>query len=170
MAEIIDLGSVRDRNSIALETSKKSRIPNARRAERAPASLAAAYAMVSSDHPSARLRSLSGTYNCFGMAFASRRTCIEPTHIPMILADDGYLPIEAKEVQPGDLVLYRDTYDEISHVAVVISHKPDVKNGRWITIVLSQWGADGEYIHEIADVNDFLGRPDKFYSEKRSVR
>lgn len=170
MAEIIDLGSVRDRASIALETAKNRRIPNARRAQRAPATLAAAHKMVTTYHPSAQLRSLSATYNCFGMAFANRRTCIEPTHIPMILEDDGYVQIEGKDVQPGDIVVYLDKGGEITHVAVVVSHERDLTRGEWDTTVLSQWGADGEYLHDIADVNEMLGRPDKFYSEKRGAQ
>lgn len=123
--------------------------------------------MVSAYHPSARLRSLSATYNCFGMAFASRRTCIDATEVQMILDDDGYVQIESKDVQPGDIVLYFDAEREISHVAVVVCHKPDIANADWKTTVLSQWGADGEYLHDIADVNEALGKPDKFYSEKR---
>jgi hypothetical protein len=77
MAEILDLGSPRDRNAIDLATSRNRRIPNARRPELAPESLAAAMQFVTESHPSARVRSLTGTYNCIGMVFANRRTCIE---------------------------------------------------------------------------------------------
>ncbi len=169
MPEIIDLGSARDRNRIELATSRGKSIPNARRPERPPEALDAGQRLVLDNHPSARLRSLTGTYNCIGMVFANRRTCVEPTHVQMILDDDGYQEISPRDVAPGDIVIYRDGSGEISHVAVVVSHEPDLANARWKTTVLSQWGADGEYIHEYGDVHQMLGRPDKFYSEKRQA-
>ena len=123
--------------------------------------------MVLDNHPSAQLRSLTGTYNCFGMAFANRRTCIEPIHVQMILDDDGYKEISPQDVMPGDIVIYRDNRGEVSHVAVVVLHEPDVANAKWKTTVLSQWGAQGEYVHDHLDVHQMLGTPDKFYSERR---
>jgi len=167
MPELLDLGSPRDRNAIDLATSRNRRIPNARRPERVPEALAAAMQFVTESHPSARLRSLTGTYNCIGMAFANRRTCIEPHHVQMILEDDGYAEVNPADVVPGDLLVYRDRFGTISHVAVVISHEPDLANARWKTTVISQWGYDGEYFHDHADVNQLLGRPDRFYSEKK---
>ena len=122
--------------------------------------------VVLNGHPERRLRSLTATYNCIGMAFANRRTWIEPDHVAMILEDDAYVEISSAEVIPGDLVIYRDKA-EISHVAVVVSRDPIVATSTFKIIVLSQWGADGEYLHDYTDVNDRLGRPDKFYSERR---
>jgi hypothetical protein len=168
MAEIIiDQGSVRDRNTIELATSQGRRIPNARRPESLATVLAEGKKMVLDNHPSARLRSLTARCNCIGMAFANRRTWIEPTHVPMILDDDGYREVSVKDVMPGDIVVYLDKDREISHVAVVVSHEPDLANYTWKTTVLSQWGADGEYLHDHLDVNPLLGKPDKFYSERR---
>lgn len=85
----------------------------------------------------------------------------------MILDEDGFQETNPQSVVPGDIVVYRDNVGDISHVAVVVSHQPDVAAARWKTTVLSQWGADGEYIHDYEDVHQTLGRPDKFYSEKR---
>jgi hypothetical protein len=167
MLELLDLGSPRDRNAIDLATSRNRRIPNARRSERAPEALAAAMQFVTESHPSARLRSLTGTYNCIGMAFANRRTCIEPHHVQMILEDDAYTEVTPAGVVPGDLLVYRDRIGAISHVAIVTAHKPDLANARWRTTVISQWGYDGEYFHDHADVNQSLGRPDRFYSERK---
>jgi hypothetical protein len=146
MPELLDPGSPRDRNAIDLATSRNRRIPNARRREQ---------------------MSLTGTYNCIGMAFANRRTSIEPHHVQMILEDDGYVEVDPADVVPGDLLVYRDRDRIISHVAVVISHEPDFANARWKTTVMSPCGYDGEYVHEHADVNPLLGRPDKFYSERK---
>lgn len=125
---------------------------------------------VMGSHPSARLRSLTGTYNCIGMAFANRRTCIEPHHVQMILEDDGYVEVDPQDVVSGDLLVCRDHDRTISHVAVVISHEPDFANARWKITVVSQWGYDGEYFHDPTDVNQLLGRPDGFYSERKRRR
>ncbi len=52
-------------------------------------------------------------------------------------------------------------------LAVVISHEPDVVHGRWKTTVVSQWGSDGEYFHDYADVNQQRGRPTNSTVEKK---
>ena len=84
----------------------------------------------------------------------------------MILDDDGYRAVEVRDVQPGDVVTYRDSTGNVSHVGVVISHDKDLPKAQWKTTVLSQWGADGEYIHDVGDVHELLGKPYKFYSER----
>src|SRR5580692_11291025 len=117
MPEILDLGSSWDRNAIDLATSQNRRIPNARRREQLPEALAAARQFVIGSHRSARLRSLTGTYNCIGTAFANRRSCIEPHHVHMIIEDDGHAEVDAADVVPGDLLVYRDRDHLISHVA-----------------------------------------------------
>ncbi|MEO7651172.1 MAG: hypothetical protein ABIZ80_11945 [Bryobacteraceae bacterium] len=118
-------------------------------------------------HPDRHLRSLTATYNCFGMAFANRRTCIEPEHVPAILHDDGYFEVLEAHALPGDIVIYKDTSGDITHVSVVVSNLPDLTNGTSIICVLSQWGSDGEYLHDYMDVPHLLGKPVKFYSERR---
>ena len=138
MPDVIDLGSVRDRNAIDLATSRGTRIPNARRRERAAEALDAGRQYVLQNHSTARLRSLTATYNCIGMVFANRRTWVEPAHVQMILNEDGYEEIDPKDVVPGDIVIYRDDAREISHVAVVVAHEADVENAEWRTTVLSQ--------------------------------
>ncbi len=170
MPDIIDLGSVRDRNTIELATSKRHRIPNAQRPESLPDALADAMRWITQSHPTVRLRSLTATYNCVGMAFANRRTWVEPDHVQMILADDEYKEVDLRDVLPGDVVVYHDGDGSISHVAVVVAHVPDVENARWRTTVLSQWGSNGEYLHDPNDVNELLGRPYKFYTERRRAR
>lgn len=170
MPVILDFGGIRDRQAIALATSKNNRIPNARRPERPPEAMAEAMRFVQRSHPNVRLRSLTATYNCVGLAFASRRTCIEPDYVQMILDDDGYVETLPAEVMSGDVLIYRDRTGEVSHVAVVVSHVPSIESGSWRTTVLSQWGSDGEYLHDSTDVNEMLGKPDKFYSERRRAR
>src|SRR6266404_2006194 len=161
----INPGSDADRENIKLATSRNTPIPNFRRRERPPEALKAARSIVLEGHPEARPRSLTATYNCIGMAFANRRTWIEPEHVPMILADDGYAEVAVPAaVMPGDLVIYQDPAGEITHVAVVVSNRPNLENGSSNILVLSQWGLDGEYLHDYTDVPHLLGKPVKFYS------
>jgi hypothetical protein len=90
-------------------------------------------------------------YNCVGMVFANRRTFIEPDHIHMILEDDDYATVDATHVTPGDVVVYRSPKTgDIIHVGVVIS-KEVAFQARTIR-VLSQFGRDGEYFHDLHDV------------------
>lgn len=168
-AILINLGGAGDRTRIDLATSKNRPIPNSRRSERAPAAMEAAKELVLNGHPDRQLRSLTATYNCIGMALANRRTCVEPEHVPMIFEDDGYVEIGPAKAMPGDLVLYRTEEGEISHIAVVVSPAAIAESAseKLKIRVLSQWGADGEYLHDYADVNERLGKPDKFYSERR---
>jgi hypothetical protein len=170
MELLINPGGPSDRESIDLATSKNRRIPDWRRRERAPAALQEAKRILTEGYPGRRLRSLTATYNCIGMAFASRRTCIEPDEVEMILRDDGYAPVEtAAAVMPGDLVVYETETapGEISHVAVVVSNDPNLQDGSSRIRVLSQWGWDGEYLHDYQDVPPLLGRPVRFYTERR---
>jgi hypothetical protein len=165
---LINPGGESDRESIKLATSKNTLIPNWRRGERTPAALQEAMKIALEGHPDRRLRSLTSVYNCIGMAFASRRTCIEPEHVPLILREDEYeeIALEA-DVWPGDLVIYHDAYGDVSHVAIAVSNEPDLTNGSSNIRVLSQWGSDGEYLHDYRDVPLSLGRPARFYSERR---
>jgi cell wall-associated NlpC family hydrolase len=102
------------------------------------------------------------------MAFASRRTCIEPKHVTMILKDDGYSTVEMPaDVMPGDLVVYETDPGDISHVAVVVSNESDLRDGSSRIVVISQWGADGEYLHDHRDVHPLLGQPTRFYTDRR---
>ena len=168
---LINPGGAADRESIKLATSKNTTIPNWRRKERAPEALREAMRIVLENHPGRSLRSLTATYNCIGMIFANRRTCIEPEHVPMILSDDRYVEVRAPaDVKPGDLVIYHEpSTADVSHVALVVSNTAKLENGSSLIIVLSQWGSHGEYFHDYRDVPEALGRPDQFYSERRRI-
>ena len=85
-------------------------------------------------------------YNCHGLTFASRRTCvIDVAEIPQILIDDGYEEIPMKETLPGDIVLYYSLNGDIEHSGIVIS-KPNLAS-YFIPLILSKWGAAFEAIH-----------------------
>jgi hypothetical protein len=170
MELLINPGGPSDRESIKLATAKNRLIPNWQRREQAPAALREALKIVTEGYAGRRLRSLTATYNCIGMAFANRRTCIEPEHVRMILKDDEYDTVEAASaVMPGDLVFYETAPGDISHVAVVVSNNPNLEDGTSTISVLSQWGSHGEYLHDYKDVHPSLGQPVRFYSERRKV-
>jgi hypothetical protein len=169
MEYLINPGGGDDRKSIDLATSKGTRIRNWQRREQPTDALRDAVRFATEGHEGRVLRSLTSRYNCIGMAFANRRTCIEPTEVPMILKEDEYVEVpKAADVMPGDLVLYEDG-DGISHVAVVVSNEPRLQDGDSTIRVISQWGSDGEYMHEYRDVPLLLGRPVRFYSERRTL-
>jgi hypothetical protein len=87
----------------------------------------------------------------------------------MILEEDGYVEVpQAAAVTTGDVVVYeRD--GEITHVAIVVTNVPVLADGTSNIKVLSQWGFDGEYLHDYRDVHPSYGVPVRFYSERRTA-
>ena len=135
--------------------------------EAAPATMNARKEQMLNGHPNRRVRSLSSTYNCIGMVFASRRTWIEPEHLMMILLEDGYRQITGDaELQTGDVVVYRDAAGEVSHIALVAEVRIDFSAAYREIFVLSQWGQYGEYFHHIDDVSPRLGIPREYWTER----
>jgi hypothetical protein len=95
----------------------------------------------------AKLRTAaSGRYNCHGLTFGSRRTCIDDaTSIVRILVDDGYKLVDIASVMPGDVVLYYDPDGTVSHSGIV-ALIPD--GPLKFPQVVSKWGVAGaEYLH-----------------------
>jgi len=160
-------GGPADKASISLATSKNRPIPNTRLPERPSQALFAAKRLHAKG--SRQLRSLRATYNCVGMVFANRRTFIEPEEIPAILQDDEYVEIiQAADVMPGDVVVYQNrATGAIVHVGIVLAAEGVFETRR--IRVLSQFGRDGEYIHDLHDIPEFYGQPVfRFYSERRT--
>ena len=132
-----------------------------------PERMRAARDIVLGSHPKAQVRSLSSVYNCMGMVFASRRTCVEPDHLRMILQDDEYQRVNNEgQLQPGDVIIYRDDENQVSHVGVVVEVKPNLEKADREILVLSQWGGDGEYLHLNEDVNPRLGKPAEYWTDR----
>ncbi len=168
---IIGAGGSNDRASIPLATERGTFIPNERRRERSPESLKAAQQLWTQKYPQIRPRSLTAVYNCVGLAFASRRTCIDPEYLKMILIEDNYRLLSGEhEVEIGDLVLYRAIKYQYSHIAVVVNKSKNVKNATFEITVVSQWGADGEYIHLIDEVPDSYGKIKEFWTDRKIRR
>lgn len=94
-----------------------------------------------------RSKRSTGSYNCHGMVFASRRTQIyDPEQLRLILRDDGYNQIPDAEVLPGDIALYVHESGAIDHSAVVVELPPEDSLLK-IPKVFSKWGTWVEVIH-----------------------
>jgi hypothetical protein len=140
--------------SIALQTRKGSDIENRQELDYTPHQRQMAEGQLKEAHPlvvarSTQRRKATNTYNCHGLTFASRRTCIhEERIVNLILSDDGYHPINAQDVLPGDIVLYyeRDK-QELAHSGVVVG--VDSLGRTPVITILSKWGRYGEYLHEL---------------------
>ena len=100
-------------------------------------------------------------YNCFGHAFAMRRTAIfdydRAGDIDRILHEDGFAPVSENEAAPGDVVLYSDEQGH-THAGRIDRTEPTlILPGSPITssqaiIVLSKFDEfSGEYEHKIGD-------------------
>jgi hypothetical protein len=139
--------------------------------ERPIAALKAAVDLIRELFPEARLRSITGTYNCVGLVAASRRTWVDPEHIVKILTDDGYRQLPRPEdAEAGDVVVYHDPAGEPCHVGIVVTKNLAVAGeSRDLLTVLSKWGADGEYLHDLTKLPSVLGRPAQYWTDRRSV-
>ena len=156
-----------NRVNLPLATKKGRQIPNEQRDELSRSIKDAAREQVRQQHPAVRLRSLSSAYNCMGMVFANRRVWIDPDWLGMILADDGYSRVrDERELQPGDVAVYRSSAGAVSHVGLVAEVKPNLREGTWEVQVLSQWGSTGEYFHRVDDLSPALGHFSGYWTER----
>ena len=88
----------------------------------------------------------TGDYNCHGLTFASRRTCVDPVEVTKILSDDGYLSVVVPEVpRPGDIIVYFNSRSgDVEHSGHVVSIDKSLG-----PIILSKWGTLREYLHPV---------------------
>lgn len=166
---VLEEGGPDDRLSLRLETRRHRHIPNITRRQ-----LAAVIARTRAEEnlkidPRIQLLSSATTYNCYGLALASRRTCIlSDDDIPWVLADDEYrdLPWDPVSWRPGDLALYTTDGGDISHVAVLVTIRHDLEAGSSEVFAISAWGETGEYLHPLCTVSPWLGRPFRVVSQR----
>jgi len=146
--------------AIRLETSKKRGIENHQGTEISKFHLNWAKTLARK-HPCAKRRtSLSASYNCHGLIFASRRTRIERSScIKTILGDDGYYEVPMKDVLPGDIVIYYSDEGEPNHSGVVVEYQ----NPLVVPIVYSKWGNAGEFVHPLRECPNMYGPHFRFY-------
>lgn len=163
---IIGEGGEADRHSLKLSTCLGSHIPNVRSPERHPESLRAAISLWGARHPNAELRSISATYNCMGMVFGTRRTCIDVDSLDLVLREDSYQRLDSlNSAKVGDIVVYQNTRGVRTHVGFIIRISAELGGRR--VYILSKWGHDGEYVHEYADVPEIYGRVAEIWTDRR---
>ena len=167
MGTIIGEGSASDRDSLALETTTKRRIRNVRRLEAPPDRRKAVFNLFKSTFTYAEIRSVSQCYNCMGLVFASRRTCLEIDDLQDILNDDGYRPLPNSDVcDVGDVVVYKRDHVR-THVGIIIKKERRLENGTWKIFVMSQWGWDAEVIHPLESVHPEYGIAEEFWTDRK---
>lgn len=100
----------------------------------------------------------SPLYNCHGLTFASRRTCIDHNKsISMILKDDKYEEVDDRRVLPGDIIIYYSEKGDPNHSGVVVD------TSLIAPIICSKWGNAGEFVHSIYECPDTYGPNHKFF-------
>lgn len=114
---------------------------------------------------------VDGMYNCIGLAFASRRTTIEPKLVRWILQEDDYRIVNRDE-RPmiGDIVLYGtgSQDDQIEHLGIVWRLEPDTARGIEYQWILSKWGAQGpECLHRLEDIPPVFGTVLEYWRKRQ---
>jgi len=139
--------------SIPLYTRIGREIPNVHLLELHPQTARRVVEGHRKTYPTARLRRPpAGHYNCHGLTFANRRTCIpDPESVLSILEDDGYRKVKRPEVCLGDVAVY---YEEgkVSHTGVIVQvERLEGLIGGMSIWIMSKWGQAAEYIHSFND-------------------
>lgn len=146
--------------SIRLETSKRSGIRNYQRGELQWGQVKYLQDLAK-QRPHVQMRTKPSTiFNCHGLTFASRRTKVtDSSDILKILKDDEWQEIPAKDVIPGDIIIYFDNDNDINHSGIVVG-LDQLK----VPLICSKWGVGCEYIHKVPDVpNNLYGPLTKYY-------
>lgn len=154
---------------LALQTRDGWDIRNELRSEAALVSLKAFNDVWTTKYPDLQVRSLTQTYNCGGMVFANRRVWVDPEDFHQILIRDGFRQLaNSHDVERGDVVIYLDDSKAPCHVGLVLAknvYSPEYP--RDPVLVLSKWGAAGEYIHDLLMVPDVYGKQVEFWTDRR---
>lgn len=156
-----NLGLLNTERSIVLQTRQGTSIPNSQSPHPPATKQVTDYERLRSQHGAnwTQRKPATGTYNCFGLAFASRRTAIYRTgDVELLLKEDGYRRLEITDTpQPGDVLLYIDAEDRsIIHCAVVMEIRRLEGGGvpaGHIPWALSKWNDSyGEDLHHCRHV------------------
>lgn len=98
----------------------------------------------------------SRKYNCHGLSFAARRTCIiGSVEVKKIISDDEYEEVPAGEVLPGDTVVYYKDGDA-EHSGIIVSTTSGQGILR-IPLILSKWGKCHEVVHKLGECPYYSG-------------
>jgi hypothetical protein len=174
MPQILEEGGQTDRNAIPLYTREKRYIINARKLETHPDIMREKVRFSLSISPEVKLRSATQVYNCMGMVFASRRTCVDIDSLDLIIADDRYLETrDLSKVKIGDVVVYGvmkpESGETPTHVGVIVDKTPNIAQAGWNVTVMSQWGQDGEYFHPMEAVPPLFGPVIKYLTDRKEA-
>lgn len=169
MNHVIALGTALDPHALKLETRRRNWIKNVVRPEIHPDLMRTQMVELQRLFPFLTPISASAIYNCYGLAFAARRSAIvDEDDILAILNDDEYrvLPWHPAGWEIGDVVIYKDSVGAVKHVGVIARKTPDIASGTIQVDVLSAWGSNGEYLHPIDRVSPLLGVPAEVRSQR----
>lgn len=174
MLQILEEGGQTDRNAIPLYTRGKHYIANTRKLEAHPDIMKEKVRFAQSISPDVKLRSATQVYNCMGMVFASRRTCVDIDRLDLIITDDRYLETrDLSQVKIGDVVVYGvkqpESGETPAHVGIIVDKTPNIAQAGWNVTVMSQWGQDGEYIHPMEAVPPLFGSVIKYLTDRKEV-
>jgi hypothetical protein len=68
----------------------------------------------------------------------------------------------------GDVVVYHAPDGEVCHAGIVIGKNVLAPGQQADPLkVLSKWGADGEYLHDLSALPALLGKPAEFWADRR---
>lgn len=97
--------------------------------------------------------------NCHGWVFTGGRHWIRGVMVPQILKDNRYE--EVSRPVPGDLAIFRDNLDKVTHTALVRAVREDG------TVLLeSKWGKMSGYVHT-ATGHAYVGQKFSYYRTTR---
>ena len=143
MAVLIGMGVAKE---LALETSKGEAIPNHRSNEISYFESNSHKGLEQYTGETTFRSAATPTYNCHGMTFASRRTCIYKSPVIYnILSDDEYVTIKKENVLEGDVIVYFSKDGDAEHSGIVIERPKESTYG--MAKIISKWGKAGEMIH-----------------------
>ena len=74
------------------------------------------------------------------------------------------------ESLPGDLVTYYldSNRRKLTHIGIIVAKEGRLEVGEWHIQVMSQWGCDGEYLHEETAVpKEIFGTFRAYWSERK---
>jgi hypothetical protein len=148
--------------SIILHTRRRTEIPNVIEVHPPPAAEQARFERLCRGHAGWQVRKPpTGIYNCFGHAWASRRTSVFDDlekWVRQVREDDGYRVLDPgrEPLLSGDLVLYWQSVNphaNFFHVGVVEMREGVTPRSPRVPWVVSKWDSrSGEVFHHYLDV------------------
>ena len=97
---------------------------------------------------------------CFNYALKNKKLeCVEDS-VDFIY--EYYDMIEFKEVRPGDIILFRDNFDDYLHFARVIKKGNTIND----TIIRAKFGGCGIYEHRLGDTPSCYGNRIEFWRDR----